>query len=128
MYKTDFSFESYLKYVRDFKLRRCISQLRLSSHQLQVEKGRHIKPKIPLENRLCKLCDLNVIEDEIHFLIECPFYLDERVHFLAKLLCSQRCFFDDINVGSNRDVFTCILSLNDEYSLFCLARFIQNCF
>ena len=36
--------------------------LRISAHSLMIDQGRHIK--ITLENRTCKLCELNEVEDE----------------------------------------------------------------
>ena len=38
--KTVFKFESYLDIVKDFNKRRCLSRLRLSAHNLEVETGR----------------------------------------------------------------------------------------
>ena len=38
----------------------------ISNHNLYIEVGRHCKPKVPREERLCKVCVQNEIEDEIH--------------------------------------------------------------
>ena len=38
---------------------------------------------IPLENRFCTHCNLNQVEDEIHFITSCELYTDIRV-ILAK--------------------------------------------
>ena len=38
---------------------------------LAVETGRHRIPKVPLNQRTCKICNQNCIEDEFHFIIEC---------------------------------------------------------
>jgi hypothetical protein len=45
-----------------------------------IEKGRHAKPKLAVENS-CVLCDGKAVEDEYHFLIECPFYTDLKIEF-----------------------------------------------
>ena len=37
----------------------------------ELNMGWHIK--IPLENRICKLLELNEVEDETHFMIRCPY-------------------------------------------------------
>jgi hypothetical protein len=42
---------------------------------------------IPVEFRVCQCCDLCKVEDEIHFLVECPFFVKERVGLLRT--CSQ---------------------------------------
>ena len=40
--------------------------------QIRIETGRYERPKKgPLE-RICKQCNLNVPEDEKHFLLQCP--------------------------------------------------------
>ena len=127
-YKLDFSREPYIDCVRDFKLRRCISKFRLSSHKLAIETGRHFKPKIPREKRLCVYCNLNRIEDEVHLMVECPFYLTERVHFLVKVLSIQRCIFDDIDIHCSKDVFKIIMDTKDEDMLFYLGKFLYSCF
>jgi hypothetical protein len=70
-FKTNFVMETYLLNVRDFKLRRIISKFRLSNHQLAIEKGRHVRPIIPADQRYCKLCNSDKIENEEHFLCDC---------------------------------------------------------
>jgi hypothetical protein len=54
-----------------------MSRLRTSCHPLKIETGRHCKPPLPRENRLCSVC--NVIEDEEHFLVSCKKYEAERL-------------------------------------------------
>ena len=49
-----------------------ITKLRVSCHILNIEKGRHAK--LYVEQRLCTKCNLNMIEDEQHFIIVCPMY------------------------------------------------------
>ena len=46
--------------------RKVIAKLRCSSHELEIEKGRH--KKTPPENRFCQMCSENEVEDENHFL------------------------------------------------------------
>ena len=57
-----------------YENRKVISQLRCSNHPLAIEKGRQKRPKIPREERICILCDNQVIEDEEHFLLRCDTY------------------------------------------------------
>ena len=56
--------------------RKAIAKLRCSNHVLEIEKGRH--KKTLSENRLCKACNQNEIEDENHFLSSCPIYTTLR--------------------------------------------------
>ena len=68
--KTSFGSEKYLHIINNFTLRRAITKLRISSHRLKIETGRYLK--LEVNKKLCNKCDLNKIEDEIHFLLECP--------------------------------------------------------
>ena len=54
------------------KHRKMLTKFRCSDHNLMIETGRHKQLKI--EERICKSCHLRKIEDEIHFLLECPTY------------------------------------------------------
>ena len=56
--------------MSSFRERQIISKLLCSSHTLRIETGRH--SNIPRDERLCQLCELGKIEDEDHFIMECP--------------------------------------------------------
>ena len=56
-----------------------IARFRMSSHTLAIETGRHAKPKIAKEERKCRCCNLDYVEDEKHFLLKCPLYNEERL-------------------------------------------------
>ena len=59
------------------KYRVALTRLRVSSHRLEIETGRWHKPqKNPLSDRKCQLC--NTLEDEFHFILECPLYHEYR--------------------------------------------------
>ena len=67
-FKFDHSLEEYLFYIPDTRWIKLLSILRMRSHMLEIERGRHVKPqKIPLEQRTCQRCTLNSVDDEIHF-------------------------------------------------------------
>ena len=55
----------------------------MSSHTLGIEKGRHTKPKTPLEDRLCDTC--RVVDDEMHFFLHCKLNEIERNTLYSKL-------------------------------------------
>ena len=46
-------------------------QLRVSSHKLQIEVGRHSLPTLPIGGWLCTYCQQNIIDDENHFMMTC---------------------------------------------------------
>ena len=72
--KYEFKRELYLQLP--MHLRCILSRLRLSCHSLLIETGRYRKPKpIPVDERKCIFCNMNAIEDEIHF---CEFYQKKR--------------------------------------------------
>ena len=70
--------EPYLLSISNPKIRQAFTKFRLSDHKLLIESGRHCKPPTPVNDRLCTLCQLQAIEDEIHFLIDCNFYQNLR--------------------------------------------------
>ena len=53
---------------------------RIGAHDLEIETGRH--RNIPRENRKCKVCISNSVEDEYHFLLNCDFYTDIRCEYI----------------------------------------------
>jgi hypothetical protein len=115
--KYNLSPENYLT-ISNYKIRNAIARIRLSSHQLQIEKGRHMK--IQRCNRYCIYCDDNAIEDEVHFLFVCPKYKEERDDF-----------FTSINMQfdmSPLDTFICLFNSNDQGILTKLGKYILRCF
>ena len=78
--KQKFDIEPYMNLP--FRDRQIISKIVGSSHTLQIETGRH--RDIPREDRLCKICDLKQVEDEEHFMTECPAYNKIRLDFFGK--------------------------------------------
>ena len=75
--KTEAGCEDYLHTIRNTTLRQTLTKFRLSNHALNIEKGRHATPKIPKEIRFCPFCTTKVEDDE-HFLLECPTYKHQR--------------------------------------------------
>ena len=47
---------------------------------------------VPLPRRLCEICNLNLVEDEIHFLCYCPRYQELRTELYQNVL-SLDCLF-----------------------------------
>ena len=50
--------------------------IRCSAHKLIIEEGRY--RNIDSNRRLCIKCSMNVIENEFHFVLVCPFYRQLR--------------------------------------------------
>ena len=84
-YKTvmQFQFQQYLEKINVYKYIQALSKLRVSSHRLAIECGRWARPtRIPIGERRCVNC--NIIEDALHFVIECNMYTDLRIKYIPK--------------------------------------------
>ena len=89
-FKKNFVYEKYLDLQGDFTLRRNITKLRISSHQLAIERGRYCSKKnrqerVEKEKRLCKNCSSGEVEDEEHVVMTCPKYDHARRTMLNSL-------------------------------------------
>ena len=71
-FKSNMKHEVYLAHPKR-KERVAMTKLRISDHKLMIEKGRHIRPPIPREERKCHMCSTEV-ENEVHFLTNCQLY------------------------------------------------------
>ena len=72
----NFCLQFYLRKPIDPVYKSYITCFRTSSHNLNVEVGRH--NNIVREQRLCTMCNLHDIEDEFQFILKCPLYGDEK--------------------------------------------------
>ena len=66
LFKHNFEQEKYLKLNMEEKYITAVTRLRTSFHNLAIETGRY--ENIPRDQRTCKSCNMNVIEDEYHLL------------------------------------------------------------
>ena len=60
--------ETYISLPLPFKLKRALANFRCSSHDLMIEKGRHLN--IERNYRYCRYClsrNVYVVENEVHF-------------------------------------------------------------
>ena len=72
----------YNRYIPAHKLL-CVTRLRMVSHNLKIETGRHFKFVIPREERLCS-CE--EVEDEKHFVLHCCHYTHIREKYFENNL------------------------------------------
>ena len=88
--KKKFARESYLDTVNKFSHRYSTSKLRISAHDLEIEKGRY--DNTPREQRLCSWCNNSlgnhIIEDEEHVLFNCGLYANLRSYVIGSLINS----------------------------------------
>ena len=99
----------YNCYINDY-YRIIISRWRLSCHRLKVETGRHIRPRVPREQRVCGTC--NIIEDEQHVVFVCPLYQTIRTE-LEDLLRKNT----TITMFINPDRYSIILTARMLFSI-----------
>ena len=104
--------------ISNFKYRQALTKLRVSLHDLMIEKGRHSRVFLNVCDRLCPLC--NVIENEIHFLVSCSLYSNER-----------RSLFHEINIDTDVEptvLFNQLMTLENRHHLEKLGEFIYHSF
>ena len=77
----NFTLQNYLLKRIPFEYKKLICKLRLSSHCLSIETGRY--KKIPFNRRYCPICNQDV-EDEFHFILKCPHYIQLRQKFIKR--------------------------------------------
>ena len=66
--KLNFESEFYIHTLPEY-LRIYISKIRTSNHRLPIQRGRY--DRTPREERLCRLCDEQIVGDEFHFILVC---------------------------------------------------------
>ena len=122
--KTTFGIEKYVDSVRNFRYRNAITKIRTSSHSLEIEKGRHRKigNKIPACQRLCQ--NYNVVEDEIHFVMDCTINLSER-RTLFNNITADSSPFENLDRMSK---FKYLFSTENAQHLTWLGNFLYTCF
>ena len=59
-----------------------MTKLRLGISNFEVVLGRY--EGIPREERFCKLCDSGLVEDEMHFVLVCNYFINERQSFIHR--------------------------------------------
>ena len=122
--KNDYRIEPHLLYVENKKHQRALTRLRVSSHKLHIELGRHVRPPIPPTDRLCQFCNSREIDDEVHFLITCEFHGENRNSLLADI--SHLCCLDWNSSPQNK--FECIMKSKNKSVLAAVAKFVYNGF
>jgi hypothetical protein len=99
--KKNFGFEKYLDSI-ELGSRVHVTKLRLSAHCLPVEVLRYNKEFPNREDRTCNICELNVLGDEKHYLLDCTNkkMVDVRSKFFKsiKIICPQLAGFDNKNI------------------------------
>ena len=106
--KSDLQTETYVELPLQRDHRRILAMFRCGNLPLHIETGRFANPKIPVEQRTCFHCPQSV-ENELHFLIECPFYDNLRRKMLHK---AQFCNTDFVAYSTTEKLFFLMNHIN----------------
>ena len=113
--------EPYILTVPSVTYIQCIARLRLASHKLNIELGRHARPKRHVNDRICSRCNLGAVDDEVHFLIQCAAFTSERRALLSKLII----YLQGFAALDSHDKFIAIMSSKCLNVNFCLGTFLH---
>jgi hypothetical protein len=59
-----------------------ICKMRISAHNRNIETGRFYN--LNRHESVCSMCNLNVVKDEYHFILQCEKYIDVRRKYSKK--------------------------------------------
>ena len=124
LFKNRISMESYLYNIKSPKLRNALARFRLSNHSLMIEKGRQMRPRIERSERKCLVC-VTEVENELHFVTQCPLYENER-KALYQACQRNATAFEEIPTDEQKFIF--ILSNENTEVTNALAHFVCNSF
>jgi hypothetical protein len=111
-YKSKFKKETYISVLPDEYVLALI-RFRCSSHKLPIESGRFLG--IERSERKCNDCDLGVLGDEFHFLLECPKHTDIRKEFIPNYFVEKKSVY-----------YFCRLMSGSKKNLLRVAKFIKH--
>ena len=102
-YKHEFELENYLDFIKDKRFRFALTKFRLASHDLAIERGRY--ENIGRNERICRYCNGNFVENEYHFLLVCPFYRELRQRYMKPYYCHWPTLnkFEDLMCKRNKN-------------------------
>jgi hypothetical protein len=99
--------KNYLSILTSVKKKINIAKIRTNSHELHSEIGCWSIPKMSWDERICHLCDTKRVEDEKHFLLECPTYTQIKSQF--QKICHTTNLHDLLNQQNYGDLETLLL-------------------
>jgi hypothetical protein len=102
-FKINLETEKYVVLNLSPQSRSYLAQLRFGVLPLAVETGRY--RSVPLNDRLCEICDQNKVEDEIHFLFFCTKYVKYRNIWFHDMGLNLNCISEPVQEKLLLDVF-----------------------
>lgn len=101
-YKVDYIFEDYLCNIKNDNLRKQLTCLRLSLHNLEIETGRY--RGISRENKMCHLCNQNTVESEYHFMLCCDKFRTVRRKYIGNIAWPSIQRFNSLMSSKSKNV------------------------
>ena len=123
LFKPEFCMESYIFSLPSITYMQAIAKFRLSSHNLRIETGRHMRPVTPVDQRKCLNCNTDNIEDERHFLLNCKKHENER-RILFNVARKYLIGFDFL---ADDDKFVTLMSTKCHNVLLALGQYLHKC-
>ena len=99
----------------------------MSSHDLEIERGRYDSKLKPPKERLCPYCrtlGFSLSEDEVHFFSVCPMYNKNR----NRLFSFMEDLYPNVNTLTDKDKFVWHMSQENEETICKVANYIFTCF
>ena len=118
--KKYFCVEPYILHIRENHLITAMTRYRMSSHDLNIERGRFNNPITPKNQRICTRCELNEIDDEIHLLLHCS-----AINNVREILFDSVAAI--INIQTTNEMFLRIMTTRDITVVKSLAQLIYGC-
>ena len=87
--------------------RSALAKCRSGTAPIRLETGRY--EGLSIEERLCQVCDMHVVEDEKHVLLECPLYTPTRDILFQKM----NEHYVNSNLTSIPDKMICMFTSNE---------------
>ena len=119
--KNELRLEPYLNYNFPKYVYRSIARFRLSSHNLNIELGRHKRPFLPADERFCTRCNCDLVEDEFHCLMVCTHWNDIR----AELFETVFNLIENFSVLTPRAQFLSIMNSKNNDIIYALGKFLN---
>ena len=132
-YKPNHGLENYVVLVNNRRHKSALTKLRCSAHRLKIEIGRYSRiynddnkryEQLPREKRTCDTCK-NEVEDELHFLLECPLNEEIRHNFLQKI---DEITTEDFQSWSDKDKIKYLFETTDKSIINCFGKFVFDSF
>ena len=85
--------------------------------------GKNVTIHLPRENRLCRLCNSNQVDDEIHFFFQCNKYSVQRQAFIDQI---NRIILD-FDKKSSPESIKLIMNSKEHHVNKLVMKFISSC-